>query len=137
LAEVITVERRRRWSDADKARIVAETFDPETSVCEVARRHGLHTSQLFAWRKLVRDRSLRAEGIGQATFAPVVVRANVDPIEPSTSAPAMRVEKNASLCDTVNTGRMEIVLGSGRRIVVFADVDIEALSRVVRVIERR
>jgi len=27
---------------------------------------------------------------------------------------------------------MEIVFGSGRRIVVFADVDIEALSRVVR-----
>ena len=137
MAEVITVERRRRWSDADKVRIVAETFDPETSVCEVARRHGLHTSQLFAWRKLVRDRSLRVVGADQATFAPVVVSANVDPIAPGASAPAMNVEENASLCDTVNNGRMEIVLGRGRRIVVFADVNIEALSRVLRVIERR
>jgi hypothetical protein len=32
---------------------------------------------------------------------------------------------------------MEIVVGRRRRIVVFADVDAEALSRVLRVIDRR
>jgi transposase-like protein len=62
LAEVITVERRRRWNDADKAQIVAETFDPETSISEVPpRRHGLYSSQLFTWRKLARDGELRNE----------------------------------------------------------------------------
>ena len=49
--EVITgVGRRRRWSDEDKARIVAESLDPATTVSAVARRYGLHTSQLFTWR---------------------------------------------------------------------------------------
>lgn len=39
--EVITGETRRRsWSDAEKARIVAESADPETSISEVARRNG-------------------------------------------------------------------------------------------------
>ena len=133
LAEVITVERRRRWNDADKARIVAETFDPETSISEVARRHGLHTSQLFAWRKLARDGGLRIETAGSAVFAPVVVSAE---IEAGTSGSAIRAAESMT-CEAAKTGRMEIVVGRGRRIIVFADVDTEALSRVLRVIERR
>jgi transposase len=50
--EVITgVGRRRRWSDEDKARIVAESRDPRTSASAVARRYGLHASQLLTWRQ--------------------------------------------------------------------------------------
>jgi transposase len=50
--EVITgVGRRRRWSDEDKARIVAESLDPTNTASVVARRCGLHVSQLFTWRQ--------------------------------------------------------------------------------------
>ena len=46
--EVITgVGRRRRWTLEEKARIVAESLDPATTVSAVARRYGLHASQLF------------------------------------------------------------------------------------------
>src|SRR3954471_10742809 len=46
--EVITgVGRRRRWSLEEKARIVAESLDPATTSSAVARRYGLHASQLF------------------------------------------------------------------------------------------
>ena len=39
--EVITsVQRRRRWSAEDKARIVQETYAPGMSVSLVARQHG-------------------------------------------------------------------------------------------------
>ena len=39
--EVITGLRRRRdWSDAEKARILAESADPEVNISEVARRNG-------------------------------------------------------------------------------------------------
>jgi transposase len=49
--EVITgVGRRRRWTD-EKARIVAESLDPATTSSAVARRYGLHASQLFVWRQ--------------------------------------------------------------------------------------
>jgi transposase len=49
--EVITgVGRRRRWSDEDKARIVAESLDPATTSSAVARRYGLRVSQLFSKR---------------------------------------------------------------------------------------
>ncbi|HVR58097.1 MAG TPA: transposase, partial [Pseudolabrys sp.] len=51
-AEVITsVERRRRWSQDEKERLVAASIEPGASVSEVARMAGLHVSQLFRWRK--------------------------------------------------------------------------------------
>ena len=36
-----------------------------------------------------------------------------------------------------SSGRIEIVLSRGRRVIVDADVDAEALSRIVDVLERR
>src|ERR1051325_2646078 len=46
--EVITsVQRRRRWSAEEKARIVQETYAPGMSVSLVARQHGVAPNQLF------------------------------------------------------------------------------------------
>lgn len=52
-AEVVitSVERRRRWSQDEKERLVAASLEPGASVSEVARMAGLHVSQLFRWRK--------------------------------------------------------------------------------------
>src|SRR5437660_7588109 len=50
--EVITsVQRRRRWSRAEKEQIVAATMQPDAVASEVARAAGIHTSQLFRWRQ--------------------------------------------------------------------------------------
>ena len=48
------VERRRRWSRDDKARIVEETLAPGAKVSEVARRHGISASLVFTWRRQAR-----------------------------------------------------------------------------------
>lgn len=41
--EVITrTERRRRWSPADKLRLVLATREPGATVASVAREHGIH-----------------------------------------------------------------------------------------------
>jgi transposase len=109
--EVITgVGRRRRWSLDEKARIVAESLDPATTASAVARRYGLHVSQLFVWRQ-----QLAAPAVREApAFVPVVVTEG-------TAAPAEA------------GGRMEIALGPavGR---VGADVDAAALRRVLEVV---
>jgi transposase len=47
-------ERRRRWSDDEKARIIEETFAPGAKVSEVARKHGVSRSLIFAWRREAR-----------------------------------------------------------------------------------
>jgi transposase len=50
--EVITsVQRRRRWSAAEKVRLVEEAMHPGMSVSFVARRAGISPSQLFAWKR--------------------------------------------------------------------------------------
>ena len=52
--------RRRRWSPAEKARIVEETQSSGMSVSAVARLHGIAPSILFRWRKLMQDGGLSA-----------------------------------------------------------------------------
>jgi transposase len=42
-------KRRRRWTAAEKVRIVEETFEPGMTVSLVARRHGVAPNQLFTW----------------------------------------------------------------------------------------
>lgn len=53
--EVITGRRRRRdWSDEEKARILAESADPEVNISEVARRNGVSRGLLNVWRRKAR-----------------------------------------------------------------------------------
>ena len=109
--EVITgVGRRRRWTDEEKAWIVAESLDPASTVSAVARRYGLHPSQLFVWRQQLAAPAAR-EAPG---FVPVVV-AEDDP------APAGMA------------GRIEIALGPAV-VRVGAAVDAAALRRVLEAV---
>ncbi len=53
--EVITGDRRRRhWSDEEKARIVAESADPDANISEIARRNGVSRGLLTVWRRQAR-----------------------------------------------------------------------------------
>ena len=64
--EVITsVQRRRRWSAEEKARIVQETYVPGLSVSLVARQHGIAPNQVFTWRRLYAEGALSAVGAGE------------------------------------------------------------------------
>ncbi len=77
--EVVTsVERRRRWSAAEKAQLVAAMDEPGAVVTEIARRFGVETSLLYRWRRqFATERRVPA-------FAPLQIEA-----EPSeTSLPA-------------------------------------------------
>ena len=64
-AEVLGVQRRRRWTPQEKVRIVDETYLPGHSVSLVARRHGTAANQLFAWRRLMAQGALTAAGAGE------------------------------------------------------------------------
>ena len=69
MVEVITsVQRRRRWSRAEKERIVAAAIEPGAVASEVARSAGIHASQLFRWRQELCDRARDAP-----VFSPVAI----------------------------------------------------------------
>src|ERR1700730_7611687 len=65
--------RRRKWSEEDKARIVAEIVASGDSVCAVARRHGLLPQQLFGWRRQLRESAARHSKAEELQFVPAVV----------------------------------------------------------------
>jgi transposase len=54
-AEVTGVVHRRRWSDEEKGRIVAEALAPSAAIADVARRHDLVPQHLWNWIKAARD----------------------------------------------------------------------------------
>ena len=116
--EIIETGRRRRWSDDEKLRIVMESL--QAPISSTARRHGISRSLLMTWR-----RSFRPEPTGlqvqQAGFMPAMIVAEPAPMVPATPA----------------SGRMEIIVGRDRRVVVDAGVDAAALARVLEVLERR
>ena len=124
--------RRRRWSEAQKRQIVAETHEPGVSVPMVAQRYNLNANQIFGWRRLFRE-SERAGVAGR--FVPVVVEAAPDrePAAATMSPPSEGVVAEGQPA----TGRMEIVLSGDRRVIVDRTVDGAALSRVIAVLERR
>jgi len=65
--------------------IVAESFDPSTSVSQVARNHGLTPTQLFTWRREARRESAEA---GDLTFVPAVV----EPADANVPRPVIELE---------------------------------------------
>ncbi len=102
--EVITGRRRRRdWSDDEKARILAESAEPEVNISEVARRNGVSRGLLNVWRRKARLASsdvpqfvqLRlddaVEARPDATDPPRVVARPIERIEVTIAGATVRV----------------------------------------------
>jgi transposase len=105
--EVITsVERRRRWSSAEKEQLVAASLEPGASVSAIAREAGIHASQLYGWRRQLRAREL----IG---FAPV------------------EIGPEAALAGVAGRGAIEIEFASGARMRIMGAVDPTTLRAAV------
>ncbi len=107
--EVITsVQRRRRWTQAEKERIVAASLEPGAVASAVAREFGVHASQVFRWRQQLCARTELAPG-----FAAVAITA-----EPRGSAGPPR-------------GLIEIELPTGARVRISGEVDAATVSAVI------
>lgn len=139
--EVITsVERRRRWSQVDKERLVAACLEPGASVSEVARAAGCHVSQLFRWRKqlctISDDRTATDHGTPAPTpspeFVPVTI-SDAGSLPAPGQSPAPAPPQHARRKPSVVT----IELGRGKRVRVDSDIDTEALGRILDLLERR
>jgi transposase len=118
--EVVDTGRRRRWSDAEKLRIVEESYRGHRQASATARRHGISRALLHRWRRDAREGVL-----SQGEQPPAFIRATV--VDTSgTDRSQGRPETG---------GRMEIALSNGRRVTVGPDVDVEALRRVLAVVD--
>jgi transposase len=117
---VVETGRRRRWTEDEKLRIVAESLSGSRQVSSTARRHGISRSLLTTWRRQFRAEP-SPDGEAGSGFVPAVVLSE----GPANAPPAL------------SSTRMEIVVSGDRRIIVDAGVDVAALARVLDLLSRR
>lgn len=118
------VRQRRSYSLEDKRRIVAESYEPGTSVSQVARRNDINANLLFTWRRQL-HKPLRTQA--PAALIPVELLR----VKESDAPPARASGDSAPPA----TGMMEIVLVDGVRLRVDSQVDGAALRRVLAVLQ--
>lgn len=128
--EVITGRRgRRRWTAEEKAWIVAESFEADVNISEVARRNGVARGLLTVWR-----RQVAAAIAGKApSFVPIQIGAEsgggiAGESERISSAQTTPLEIAAPA--TKLSGVIEIEM-SGARIRVEPGVELATLSTVL------
>ena len=129
--EIISgVERRRRWSAADKLRIVAEADEPGAKVAEVARRHEISRSILWTWRKQARAGELTAsDPLG---FLAVVVDTSIAVDAPITASNApSSVSVPAEAPPQPDQRLITITLANGTRLEISAALSLPALSCII------
>jgi transposase len=117
--EVITsVERRRRWSRAEKERIVAASMEPGAVSSRVAHEAGIHASQLYRWRQ-----ELCGPGRAPAGFAAVTIGP-----EPGVTTRPMIAASH---------GLIEIDLPTGARLRISGAADVATVSATIMALNGR
>jgi transposase len=109
-ADRISSNRRRRWPEALKRQIVAETLEPGSSVSIVARRHDMNANQLFQWRRQLLAKSPASGG---GALLPV------------------EIVPEQGRGGSAESGRIEIEFENGARLRVRGAVAPEMLRRVI------
>jgi len=117
--------KRRRYSIAEKRRMVEESFQPKTSVARVARAHGVNANQVFSWRRLYQRGRLGepVRAVPTAELLPVAIA------EPA-AAPAPPLTPT-SLAASLATGTIQLQLPRGR-LRIEGVVDAESLRLVLQ-----
>lgn len=116
---------RRMRSEAERARIAAESLLPGVKVADVARRHGATRWQVYDWRRKLRSGVLAvpAEALREPTFAALVVEQSDLPPPPPEH------EKRSE----TRPSRIELVV-DGVILRVRSDIDADQLSQMIRAI---
>jgi len=131
--EVITRgERRRRWTTEQKQTIAAQSLAPGVSPTDVARQYGISSGQLYTWRQALLAAQPAAVACTNGGFARVEVATAVTKAatrDPDVSEQPPQGEVQAA-------GLIEIVLPDGSCVRVDAQVDEQALRRVLAVLRR-
>jgi transposase len=124
-AEILTgPERRRRWSDEEKIRIVREAAGG-ASVAEVARAHEITRQHIYQWRSAMRSGRLATHEVGIAGFLPVEVAALAGSGDDQRLTPVSECGDHA----------IEVLVNGGRVVRVPASLSVGILQRLIRAVE--
>jgi transposase len=140
LAEVeilARVERRRKWTEEEKAALLAEVEAEGGKVSVVARRHRVAESLLYNWRAAWRAAAMAQCASEPMAFVPLGVVGRADDGSPALlAAPqAARPEPPERRDPDERVGMIELDLPTGARLRVDAFVNEKALRRVLQALK--
>ncbi len=131
--ELITgVVRRRRWSAAEKAALVAESLQPGINISALARRCGVNRGLLQTWRRAAMREAADRGGV----FVPLRVEASSTSADPGAAGSTSRPDMAADSASVTEAGTLEIE-GGGVRVRFSGPVDAGALRVVLTHLGRR
>jgi len=137
-------DRRRVWAAKQKRAIALESLDPGTTPTDVARRYGVSSGLLYAWRRQLREGQLGSAPHHAPRFARVDLVGEAprltapDPVPPmSVPPPPAPLPQPPSLQTSPCAGLIEIALPGGASMRVDGSVDGEVLRRVLDILEGR
>lgn len=107
------VERRRRWTDAERLEILSEAFAPGATIAQVARRHDVSTGQIYTWRRKLLASSPAGPEPSALTFSEAVLVD--DPTPTPSSVPVIVID-----------------LDRGKRISIFASAPAALTTAALR-----
>lgn len=113
-ALAVNQEKRRRWSLAEKRRIVEQALEPGACVAEIARQQGINDNLIFNWRKLYLAGRMGEMSLTTGQLLPVKIA------DDHSAAPGWANE----------SGSISIKLGKAR-IRVDGKADVSALALVL------
>jgi len=117
--EVTGIVRRRRWTDEEKGRIVAEAVARGAVIAEVARRYDLTPQHLSNWIRAAKDGQFALLSDEAPSFVPVVS------VEPVRSPKAACRERAVCIEIAIGPVRVQVRNGADAR-------TIEAVLRAAR-----
>ena len=111
--------KRRKWSDDEKRRIIAQTKVPGVSVPEVAHRYDVNANLIFKW---IRDPKYLSSVDNESeplSFLPVEVTQSRFPVEP--------VQGHFAVPSSI-----KIVLANGHHLEISSTFDTDTVVRLAR-----
>jgi transposase len=127
-------ERRRRWSEDEKARIIEESLRPGAQVTDIARRHGVSRALLYSWRRAARCAPVSRVAPPAPEFVPVLLSAPEGPQSASALTEAAvpdRGSRRSAERRTDGGGEIEVVLPGGARLTLRGRIGAAALRAVL------
>lgn len=119
--DVVGLERRRRWRDEDKVRIVASVGVGGVTVTQLAHHHEVTRQQIYGWRHELKKKGLWPLSAGVA-FLPVDISDLRKPPEAQTDKPVVPL-------------MVEVRLQNGRSLHFDGAMDAAIMARLIQVVE--
>ena len=119
--DVLGLERRRRWRDEDKVRIVLSVGVGGVTVTQLAHHHEVTRQQIYSWRHELKKKGLLAPSADVA-FLPVDFLALREPPEAPTAIP-------------VAPSMVEVRLRNGRSLHFDGKMDAAIVAGLIQVVE--